>query len=74
MPNTGDSLCEHPSLQIQQQTTSARTRDPLALASDALKISWSQFRLTDTFLPVRILPPLLQKIEQERTVILIKPN
>lgn len=43
----------------------ARTKDPLPLASDALIILWSEFKLVYIFPPVLILPCLLKKIEQK---------
>lgn len=65
--------------QIQQVTSLVRTKDPLALALDAL-FPWSQLR-PDLSLPsianpaLQILPCLLHKIEQQqKLVILIAPN
>lgn len=46
-PKMGVRGCEDPSLQIQALSPDfvTRIRDPVALALDALIISWSQFRL-----------------------------
>lgn len=53
MPNMGYSGCGEPNLQILGKATSvARTKNPLALALDALIIPWSEFELLYALPPV----------------------
>lgn len=69
--------CGYPGLQVLKKVTfvMARTKDPLALACNALIIRWTQFRLVYGFPLVRILPQPLHTIEKERKPeIHITPN
>lgn len=43
----------------------ARSRNPLAVASDALVAPLGQYRLIFTFPPLKLLPRLLRRIEAE---------